>query len=222
MPLSLNPPYARDSGSKLRRHGYAKLLKIGQTFKGIVLSSEATEYVSLADKGLVDAFGIAGINCSWNRLNEIPFESMGKGRNQRLLPLLYAANPVNYGRPSKLNTAEAMAATLYLTGYIDEARILLSPFGYGEEFFRLNDEAFRAYNQCQDSNQVHQVQHEMIQSSELHRQMKIERKAKDREGCTVGNSYLDGMDLPPEDDDEDYGYEDDEMGEQYTEHSDET
>lgn len=164
--------------------------------------------MSIADKGLVDAFGIAGINCSWNRLSEIPFDSMGKGRNQRLLPLLYAANPVNYGRPSKLNTAEAMAATLYLTGYLDEARILLSPFGYGEEFFRINDEALTAYCQCQNSNEVYQVQQEMISNSEQQKQIKMEKKAKDREGCTVGNSYLDDMDLPPEDDEDDeYGYD---------------
>jgi pre-rRNA-processing protein TSR3 len=203
----------RDSGSKLRRLGYADILKIGQTFKGVVLSSEARDYVSLADKAIVDEFGIAGINCSWNRLSEIPFESMGKGRNQRLLPLLFAANSVNYGRPHKLNTAEAMAATLFLTGYPDEARLLLGPFGYGEEFFRLNEEAFRAYSACQDSAEVQRVQEAFIRTDEAQRKEKLEKKQQTREGCTVGNSYMDDMDLPPlGDDDGDYGYEEEEEG----------
>ena len=72
----------RDSGSKLRRLGLAKQLKIGQSFQGVVLSSEAKVYVSPADRELVEQYGVGGINCSWNRLEEIPFGSMGKGRNQ--------------------------------------------------------------------------------------------------------------------------------------------
>lgn len=72
----------RDSGSKLCRMGYARVLRIGQTFPGIVLSSEASTFVSSLDKPIVETHGIAGINCSWNRLEEIPFDRMGKGRNQ--------------------------------------------------------------------------------------------------------------------------------------------
>lgn len=200
----------RDSGSKLRRLGYANLLKIGQTFKGVVLSSEASEYVSMEDRNIVETFGIAGINCSWNRLNEIPFDSMGKGKNQRLLPLLYAANSVNYGKPHKLNTAEAMAACLYLTGFITEAHQLLSPFGYGEEFFRINFEAFSEYQKCSNSREVLQMQQRFIEAQESNKRDKLNRKEKVREGCMVVNSYLADMDLPPQDDDDDeygYGYE---------------
>jgi pre-rRNA-processing protein TSR3 len=57
----------RDSGSKLCRLGLASTLKIGQTFPGIVLSSESPIYASPADFDLVQNHGISGINCSWNR-----------------------------------------------------------------------------------------------------------------------------------------------------------
>jgi pre-rRNA-processing protein TSR3 len=60
-------PVNSDSGSKLCRLGLATTLKIGQTFPGIVLSSEAPTYASPADYELVEKHGISGINCSWNR-----------------------------------------------------------------------------------------------------------------------------------------------------------
>ena len=66
----------------MKKLGLVKTLKVGQTFQGIVLSSEAKTYLSFSDKEIVDKYGIACINCSWNRLEEIPFRSMGKNRNQ--------------------------------------------------------------------------------------------------------------------------------------------
>jgi pre-rRNA-processing protein TSR3 len=122
----------RDSGSKLQRLGLAKTLKLGKSFPGVVLSSEATCIISPADADIVLQHGIAGINCSWNRLNEIPFGSMGKGRHHRVLPFLVAANPVNYGRPYKMNTAEAMAACMYIAGFKEDALQMMEPFSYGE------------------------------------------------------------------------------------------
>ena len=53
----------RDSGSKLCRLGLARCLKVGQSFGGVVLSSEAAFTVSPADREIVDAFGVGGINC---------------------------------------------------------------------------------------------------------------------------------------------------------------
>jgi pre-rRNA-processing protein TSR3 len=138
----------RDSGSKLTRWGYASQLRLGQSFPGVVLSSEATVCVSPADKEIVGTHGVAGINCSWNRLDEVHFDKMGKGRNQRILPLLVAANTVNYGKPFKMNTVEAIAACLYITGYKDDARMILAPFSFGSEFIKLNHEPLEAYVFC--------------------------------------------------------------------------
>lgn len=78
------------------------------------------------------------IICHIYRLDEIPFGQMGKGRNQRILPLLFAANSVNYGRPFKMNTAEAFAACLYISGFKNDAITVMSNFSYGDEFLRLN------------------------------------------------------------------------------------
>ena len=198
----------RDSGSKLRRLGYAGLLRIGQSFPGVVLSSEAKVFVSGADAELVRSFGVGGINCSWNRLDEIPFGSMGKGRNQRVLPLLFAANSVNYGRPYKMNTAEAMAACLYIAGHKADAHTLLSPFGYGEEFLRLNHDALEAYAACDSHAAVQAVQDGLMRQAESKVAAKQERRAREESGL----GYVDEADLPPlgGDDEEEYEYEDEE------------
>ena len=51
------------------------------------------------------AHGVGGVNCSWNQLDKVPSRKLGRARLHRILPYMVAANPVNYGRPFKMNTA---------------------------------------------------------------------------------------------------------------------
>jgi pre-rRNA-processing protein TSR3 len=134
---------------------------------------------------------------------------MGIGRNQRVLPLVYAANSVNYGRPYKLNTAEAIAVTLYIVGLKEDAMTLMEPFGYGAELFKINREALDAYSSCSSSAEVQRIHQASMSAVASRRADKEARAGRDTSGCTVTTDYLSGMDLPPSISDGEYDYEED-------------
>ena len=79
---------------------------------------------------------LIAVDCSWKQRERV-FESL-RARTRRRLPYLLAANPVNYGRPYELTTAEALAAALYVLGESQRATELLSKFKWGPTFLNLN------------------------------------------------------------------------------------
>ncbi|KAG5470184.1 hypothetical protein LSCM4_02878 [Leishmania orientalis] len=151
------------SGKKLYRLNALRLLRLSEPFHGVVLTPSATEIVSPADRDIVLQKGAAVVDCSWKELDAVPWRKMRMSA-PRLLPLLLAANPVNYGRPSKLNCAEALAATLAIVGLMDDARSVMAYFSWGASFFDVNRELLAGYQQCVNSAEVSVFQEKYVEA----------------------------------------------------------
>eukprot|EP00879_Flechtneria_rotunda_P003080 GHRR01003300.1.p1 GENE.GHRR01003300.1~~GHRR01003300.1.p1 ORF type:complete len:357 (+),score=115.34 GHRR01003300.1:230-1300(+) len=152
----------RCTGTRLVRQGAVQELRLGQSFPGVILSPSGTRCVSREDAPLLMAKGLAVVDCSWNRLNDVPFHRI-RGVAPRLLPFLVAANPVNYGRPCKLSCAEALAAALYICGLTEQAHAIMDKFKWGHSFFSTNAELLEAYSQCNTAAEVIQAQNTWLE-----------------------------------------------------------
>ncbi|RLI08032.1 DUF367 family protein [Candidatus Bathyarchaeota archaeon] len=150
---------------KLRRHGLAKVFfSLRQAPRGaVILDPMAPKALSRADRPIMLARGLLAVDCSWAMIEDFPAPRALRGP-RRCLPYLVAANPVNYGLPTKLSTAEALAAALYIAGFKEQARRVLSVFKWGPVFLELNRELLEAYSSAEDSRGVLEVQEEMLRT----------------------------------------------------------
>ncbi|ODN76659.1 hypothetical protein L202_05303 [Cryptococcus amylolentus CBS 6039] len=163
----------RCSGKKLSRHGLCNAMRVGQRFRGIVLTPKGKKVIAPDDDEIVQMSGLAVVECSWARLDEVPFNKI-KSPYERLLPFLIASNPVNYGKPWRLNCVEALAAGFYITGHADWAEILLSKFSWGHSFYKLNAHLIERYTSCKDADEVNAMQ------AEIQREMEEEKEERKR------------------------------------------
>ena len=142
---------------KLERFGLVELHRSDRdTPYGVVLNPHAERALSPAD---ADCGRLVGLDCSWESAGEARFSISG---DHRALPYLVAANPVNFGRPMRLTTIEALAGALAIFGRWDRAEALLSKFTWGHTFLELNEEPLRRYAECDDSGGVVDVQREYL------------------------------------------------------------
>ena len=78
------------------------------------------------------------------------------------MPILIAGNAVNYGKLTKLSTAEAIAAALYIAGFQKESDELLSIFTWGHTFFELNRMLLDNYATAKDSTEIVEMQKKLL------------------------------------------------------------
>ncbi|KAJ3483621.1 hypothetical protein NLI96_g6187 [Meripilus lineatus] len=121
--------------------------------------------VSPADREIVEKNGLAVVECSWARLDDVPFGKIASP-HERLLPYLVAANPVNYGKPWRLNCVEALAAAFYITGFDAYAERLLSAFGWGHSFYEVNKNLLDQYKQCNSAAEMTETQERILRDLE--------------------------------------------------------
>jgi pre-rRNA-processing protein TSR3 len=146
---------------KLKRHGLARIVNKTRFLpkRAIVLNPFSEIAFSPADRKRVEDFGLAALDCSWEHAEKV-MQKHVKGTS-RCLPILIAGNPVNFGKATKLTTAEALAAALYIAGFKQEAVELLSIFTWGHTFLELNQAMLDNYAKALDSSEIIKMQNEL-------------------------------------------------------------
>lgn len=151
---------------KLHKHGLARLAPQMRFLpkKAVVLNPFSQIAFSPADRESIRNCGLAALDCSWEHAEEV---LLGYVRGtSRCLPFLIAGNPVNFGKPTKLTTAEALAGALYIAGFKDEATGLLSIFVWGHTFLELNRERLESYANAKNSTEIVELQQRFMQDME--------------------------------------------------------
>jgi len=130
----------------------------------LVLDPEAEKALSKEDLGPARKFGVLVLDCSWNKLARFP--RVRSGLKHRGLPFLLAANPTNFGKPQRLSSAEALAATLYILGEKEHAERIMGKFRWGPVFIDINREWLETYSAASTSAEVVEAQSRILHAME--------------------------------------------------------
>ena len=146
------------TAKKLGRFGYAKLYTNKNKIPNgsVVLSPFSNKVLFPGDRRTAERRGVTVVDCSWQHARETFWSIHG---NFRRLPFLVPVNPVNYGHPGKLSSAEAFAAALYILGQRAQAEKLMSIFKWGPNFFVMNKEPLDAYAKAKSRDDVIAEEH---------------------------------------------------------------
>ena len=72
------------------------------------------------------------------------------------------ANPISWGKPGRLSNVEAFAVSLIIFEQWEQARSILQPFKFGDEFFNLNRLPLEAYSQAKTNAELAELQWEFF------------------------------------------------------------
>ena len=148
------------TAKRMIKFGLAKEVPVRQIPRGsVILSPFAEQALSPADRGHAVKSALVVMDLTWSNIDGFP---RPKGMNERALPYLLASNPVNWGRPMELNSAEAVVAALMILGEKEQAETVAQRFGWGAEFIRMNGNMLIDYSNAKDSAEVVSIQNEYL------------------------------------------------------------
>ena len=144
---------------KLERFGLAKSVPLGKLNRAVTLTHDSERVLLPLFSEDVAIHGIGVLEGSWNRPETLSAIRMKKGVK---LPTLLAANPVNYGKPLRLSSVEAVAAALFITGFQDFGAELLGKFTWGHVFYDLNREPLLEYSRCRSEAELREAEEQFF------------------------------------------------------------
>ena len=148
---------------KLARFDKVRLVdKISMIPRGaLLLDPCAKQCLSPADLKVVSQCGLVGLDCSWEHIDEM-FARLRKRCVPRALPFVVAANPVNYGKPFQLTTAEALAVSCWILKQKEQSKSLMMLFKWGPHFLDLNKLPLDEYAEAKNSAQILEIMKEYM------------------------------------------------------------
>lgn len=146
---------SKNTALKMVRLGLAKLLpKTRSIATGLVLNPFSQDVLGRWFRGHAQR-GILVVDCSWRKISPEKFARY-RGAHVKLPPLL-PGNPINYGKLCMLSSIEAVAATLYLTGFHEEYYRLLGAYKWMNTFHELNKNLLNDYYEASTPEELSQV-----------------------------------------------------------------
>ncbi len=150
------------TAKRMLKFGLAKEAKtLGAIPSGSVVLSPFSDRALAPDDIRYARKGLVVMDLTWTNIDEFP---RLKKVEERALPYLLASNPINWGRPMELNSAEAVLASLIILGEKDQADTFLPRFNWAPEFIRLNGAMLEDYSKAKNSTEVVRIQNEYIRS----------------------------------------------------------
>ena len=137
--------------------------------RGFLLNPRSTDILGPDDSRLINlGASIVALDCSWKQI-DTSLDTIEKKTSlgSKTLPLVLAANEVSWGKPGRLSTVEAFAVSLYVLGREKQARKILEPFRFGEQFFDLNKEPLNAYSLAKSNEELRKIQWDFFDNPNL-------------------------------------------------------
>ena len=149
------------TAKRMEKFGLAKEVPLHKIPPGcIVLSPFGKVTLSPADMKYARR-GIVVLDLTWTHIDEIPHI---RGEKARKLPYFVAANPINWGKPWRLNSAEAVLASLLVLGQDEQAEPFFTRFNWAPEFVRINGDFLEKYRAAKSGEEIERIQNEYIES----------------------------------------------------------
>ena len=137
--------------------------------RGFLLNPLSPEILGPDDTSMVNlGASIVALDCSWKQIDE-SLDHIQKDTEliNKTLPLVLAANEVSWGKVGRLSTVEAFAISLWVLGKEEQARDILKPFRFGEQFIELNKEPLDAYSNAETNKELEMIQWEYFDKPNL-------------------------------------------------------
>jgi pre-rRNA-processing protein TSR3 len=155
--------YRQDDPSKCTA---AKLVKFGLAesvrfirLNTLLLDPFCKVVLSNDDSSLIKS--VCALDYSWEKATGTLLKGKAlKNGILRRLPALLAGNPINYCKLSKLTTAEALAASLFILGWKNQSERILDKFKWGHTFIELNSQILNDYSNALNATEIVEIEKE--------------------------------------------------------------